>query len=237
MSPAEMAAAAADLEVASPEVVLRWAADRFAGRIGFATAFGPEGCVLLDVIGREKLAIDVFTLDTGLLFAETVQLWREMEGRYGIRIRGVQPTLTVDEQEARQGPNLWQHAPDVCCDQRKVQPLRRELLLFDAWITAIRRDQTPQRADAAVVERDAKFGLVKVNPLAAWSSAQVWARIRERGIPTNPLHERGYASIGCAPCTTPITAGEDPRAGRWRTFAKTECGLHGHFTGRSPKES
>jgi phosphoadenosine phosphosulfate reductase len=237
MSPAEIAAASAELAGASPEVVLRWATQRFPGRVGFATAFGPEGCVLLEVIAREKLAIDVFTLDTGLLFPETVRLWREIEDRYGVRVRGVRPTLTVAEQDAQYAPNLWQYAPDVCCDLRKVQPLRKELLLFDAWISAIRREQAPERAMAALVERDAKFGLVKVNPLVGWSSAEVWARIRERGIPTNPLHERGYPSIGCAPCTTPVLAGEDPRAGRWRAFAKTECGLHGRSTTKSTKGS
>ena len=151
MSAAEIVAAAREWEGAPPEAVLRWAADHFAGRIGFATAFGPEGCVLVDVVGREKLAIDVFTLDTGLLFPETVELWRLLEKRYGIRIRGVEPTLTLAEQEVQHGPALWQRAPDACCDLRKVQPLRRELLLFDAWITSIRRDQTPQRAGTAVV--------------------------------------------------------------------------------------
>jgi phosphoadenosine phosphosulfate reductase len=237
MSPAEIAAAAAELEGAPPEVALRWAVQQFPGRVGFATAFGPEGCVLLEAIAREKLAIDVFTLDTGLLFPETLKLWGELERRYGIRVRGVRPALTVAEQEVKHGPALWQRAPDLCCDLRKVQPLRVEMLQFDAWITAIRRDQTPERAGAAVVERDPKFGLVKVNPLAAWSSAEVWARVRERDIPTNQLHQRGYPSIGCVPCTTAVAPGEDPRAGRWRTFTKTECGLHGRFTSKPPKES
>ena len=237
MTPAEIASAAAELEGASPEQALRWVVQRFPGRVGFATAFGPEGCVLLEAIASEKLAVDVFTLDTGLLFPETVELWRELERRYGVRVRGVRPSLTVAEQEVKHGPALWQRAPDLCCEMRKVQPLRIEMLQFDAWITAIRRDQTPERAGAGVVERDAKFGLVKVNPLAAWTSADVWARVRERGIPTNPLHQLGYPSIGCAPCTTPVAPGEDPRAGRWRTFAKTECGLHGRFTSKFPKES
>ena len=237
MSPAELAAASAELEGQGPEAALRWTVQRFPGRVGFATAFGPEGCVLLEAIAREKLAIDVFTLDTGLLFPETVELWRELERRYGVRVRGVNPALTVAEQELKQGPALWLRAPDQCCDQRKVQPLRTEMLQFDAWITAIRRDQTPERAAAGIVERDPKFGLVKVNPLAAWSSAEVWARVRERDIPTNPLHQRGYPSIGCAPCTTPVADGEAPRAGRWRTFVKTECGLHGRFTPKSSKES
>jgi phosphoadenylyl-sulfate reductase (thioredoxin) len=237
MNPAEIAHAATELESAPAEAALRWAAARFPGRIGFATAFGPEGCVLLEAIAREKLAIDLFTLDTGLLFPETVELWHELERRYGVRVRGVTPALTVTEQELSHGPGLWQRAPDVCCNLRKVQPLRVEMLQFDAWVTAIRRDQTPERAGAGVVELDPKFGLVKVNPLAAWSSGEVWARVRERGIPTNPLHELGYPSIGCAPCTTAVGAGEDPRAGRWRTFSKTECGLHGRFTSKPPKES
>jgi phosphoadenosine phosphosulfate reductase len=237
MIPADIAGASAELEGAPPEAALRWVVRRFPGRVGFATAFGPEGCVLLEAIAREKLAVDVFTLDTGLLFPETVELWRELERRYGVRVRGVTPALTVAEQALQTGPALWQHAPDRCCDLRKVQPLRTEMLLFDAWITAIRRDQTPERAGAGVVERDPNFGLVKVNPLAAWTSAQVWARVRERRIPTNPLHERGYPSIGCAPCTSQVRPGEAPRAGRWRTFAKTECGLHGRFTSKPPKES
>jgi phosphoadenylyl-sulfate reductase (thioredoxin) len=237
MNPVEIAHAATELEGAPAEAALRWAAARFPGRVGFATAFGPEGCVLLEAIAREKLAVDIFTLDTGLLFPETVELWHELERRYGVRVRGVAPALTVAEQELSQGPALWQRAPDLCCDLRKVQPLRVEMLQFDAWISAIRRDQTPERAGAGVVERDPRFGLVKVNPLAAWSSADVWARVRERDIPTNALHGRGYPSIGCAPCTTAVLAGEDPRAGRWRTFAKTECGLHGRFTSKPPKES
>src|SRR2546425_3665329 len=127
MSPADIAAASARLEREPPEEALRWAAQRFAGRVGFATAFGPEGCVLLEAIAREKLAIDVFTLDTGLLFPETLELWRELERRYGVRVRGVKPALTVAEQELSHGPALWQHAPDLCCDLRKVQPLRIEM--------------------------------------------------------------------------------------------------------------
>ena len=230
MTPADIAAASAQLEGQGPEAALRWAAERFPGRVGFATAFGPEGCVLLEAIAREKLAVDIFTLDTGLLFPETVELWHALERRYGVRVRGVQPAVTVAEQDLKRGPALWLRAPDQCCDLRKVQPLRTEMLQFDAWITAIRRDQTPERATAGVVERDPKFGLVKVNPLAPWSSEDVWARVRERDIPTNPLHQRGFPSIGCAPCTTPVLPGEDPRAGRWRGTVKTECGLHSRPT-------
>jgi phosphoadenosine phosphosulfate reductase len=237
LDPAELARTGAELEGASAEAVLRWAAARFPGKIGFATAFGPEGCVLVDAIAREGLAIDIFTLDTGLLFPETVELWVSLERRYGIEIRAVRPAQGVAQQAATHGRALWRRLPDLCCELRKVEPLRAELSGLDAWITSIRRDQTRNRASARTVERDAKFGLAKVNPLLGWSAEEVWARIRERGIPTNSLHARGYPSIGCEPCTTPVAAGEDPRAGRWRTFEKTECGLHGRFTSPFPKET
>jgi len=214
------------LEGLPPEAVLAEALTTFGSRIGFATGFGPEGCVLVDVIARHRLPIDVFTLDTGLLFTETRVLWRQLEERYDLRIRGVVPRLDLDEQAAVHGDRLWERQPDGCCALRKVEPLAQELSGLDAWITAIRRDQTRERARARVVERDPRFGLVKVNPLVAWSHAQVRDYIREHDVPTNALHARGYPSIGCWPCTSPVLPGEDARAGRWRHRAKTECGLH-----------
>jgi phosphoadenylyl-sulfate reductase (thioredoxin) len=220
-----IARAAAELEGQTPLAILEWAAAH-AGRLTFATGFGAEGCVLVDLIARHGLAIDLFTLDTGLLFAETYELWRQLEARYGVTIRGVTPARTVDEQAAALGPELWRREPDRCCEQRKVEPLRRELARFDAWITAIRRDQTPERATARIVERDDRFGLVKINPLAAWSHDDVWAHLYAHDVPFNPLHERGYPSIGCEPCTSAIVPGEALRAGRWRGSAKRECGLH-----------
>ena len=213
------------LEGRPAEEILRLAADRFP-RITFATGFGAEGCALIDLIGRHRLPIDVFTLDTGLLFAETYELWRRLEQRYGIQIRSVQPGLTLEQQERAHGARLWETNPDRCCEIRKVLPLRAALAPFEAWIAAIRRDQTPDRAQAQILERDRRFDLIKVNPLAAWTSKEVWSYLRANSVPYNPLHDRGYASIGCAPCTSPIAPGEDPRAGRWRGRAKTECGLH-----------
>jgi len=195
------------------------------GRVGFATGFGAEGCVLVDVAARAGLPIDVFTIDTGTLFPETYALWNRLEARYGLTIRRV-AGLAADEPVPDGATPPWEADPDRCCELRKVLPLRAELRRFDAWVTAIRRDQTPDRANAAVVEWDEKFGLVKVNPLAAWSSKDVWQHVRAHEVPTNPLHERGYASIGCGPCTTPVGTGEDPRAGRWRGRTKKECGLH-----------
>jgi len=226
MSELDLTRSAAELEGRSPFEILRWAADRFAPRITFGTGFGAEGCVLIDLIGRHHLPIDLFTLDTGLLFRETYDLWRRLESHYGIIIRAVRPRLSVDEQAARHGPRLWERDPDRCCVLRKVLPLSEALSGFDAWISAIRRDQTPDRARSQVVERDARTGLIKVNPLATWTQQAVWAYVRAHDVPYNPLHDQGYASIGCWPCTSPVLPGEDPRAGRWRGRAKTECGLH-----------
>lgn len=218
--------AAAELEGRSPFEILKWAADRFAPRITFATGFGAEGCVLIDLIGRHHLPIDLFTLDTGLLFPETYDLWRRLESRYGILIRAVRPELSVEQQAARHGPGLWERDPDGCCHLRKVLPLQKALSGFDAWISAIRRQQTLDRARSQIVERDARTSLIKVNPLATWTQRAVWSYLQAHEVPYNPLHDHGYASIGCWPCTSPVLAGEDPRAGRWRGRAKTECGLH-----------
>ena len=221
---------AAELEGRPAADVLRWAVERYAHRLTFATGFGPEGCVLIDLIGRERLPIDLFTLDTGLLFEETYALWRVLEKRYGLRIRRVTPALTLEEQTQAHGDRLWQRAPDHCCAVRKIAPLEKELAGIDAWITAIRRDQTPERSRARVVEWDAKFGIAKVNPLAGWTKRDVWRHIVAHDVPYNPLHDLGYPSIGCRPCTSPVLPGEDDRAGRWRDSAKTECGLHARTT-------
>lgn len=212
--------------------ILRWAADRFPGRVTFATGFGLEGCAIIDLIARGSLPIDVFTLDTELLFPETYDLWRRLESRYGLTIRTVRPELTVDEQARAEGPELWGTDPDRCCELRKTRPLRGVLASFDAWISAIRRDQTPDRADAPVVGWDGRFGLVKVNPLVRWTFDEVRAYVRDHDVPFNPLHDRGYPSVGCMPCTTAVAPGEDPRAGRWRGREKKECGLHLRLPGQ-----
>jgi phosphoadenosine phosphosulfate reductase len=222
----EIEAAAVRLEHENAERVLEWAAKRFAPRLALATGFGPEGLVLLDIVATRGLAVDVFTLDTGLFFPETYALWHALEARYGRRIRAVRPALSVEQQAASEGEALWRRDPDRCCWLRKVVPLQRALAGHDAWLAAIRRDQTRVRAAARVVERDLRHGLVKVNPLLRWSSADVWSYLRRRQVPTNPLHERGYPSLGCWPCTSRVAAGEDARAGRWRGREKTECGLH-----------
>jgi phosphoadenylyl-sulfate reductase (thioredoxin) len=222
----DLEAASWRLEAHPPERILAVAAARFAPRIAFATGFGPEGCVLLDMIGRHRLPIDVFTLDTGLLFPETYDLWRRLEARYRLSIRAVRPALDVPAQSARYGERLWERDPDLCCSLRKVEPLRDALKGLDAWVTSIRREQTADRADAKVFEHDPRFDLVKVNPLASWRTAQVWDYLRAHDVPVSPLHARGYPSFGCVPCTSPVLPGEDARAGRWRGRTKNECGLH-----------
>lgn len=227
LQPTDLVSAASALEHRSPLEILRWACDRFSPRLTFATGFGAEGCVLIDLIGKHRLPIDVFTLDTGLLFPETYALWRRLEEKYDITIRAVRPAQTLEEQAKAHGPKLWERDPDLCCRLRKVEPLRRALTGFDAWITAIRRQQTAARAKALPVEHDPKFGLIKINPLVRLSHKDVWRYLIENDVPYNTLHDQGYPSIGCAPCTSPVAPGEDPRAGRWRGRAKTECGLHG----------
>jgi phosphoadenylyl-sulfate reductase (thioredoxin) len=222
-TPEELARLAEALEGKAPEEILAAVAPRFTGRIALANSFGAEDCVLVDVIARARLPVGVFTIDTGFLFAETYALWTRLEERYGLRFRALKADAPPLE------PGLappWERDPDACCDLRKVRPLREALAGLDAWVTGIRREQTPERATAKVVEWDARFGLVKVNPLAAWTSADVAEHVRRHEVPTNPLHARGYLSIGCAPCTSPVRPGEDPRAGRWRGQEKKECGLH-----------
>ncbi|MBI3646866.1 MAG: phosphoadenylyl-sulfate reductase [Acidobacteriales bacterium] len=208
------------------EEILDWSLHRFDRQIAMASGFGIEGIVLIDMAVQLRPDIRVFTLDTGLLFPETYELMEKIERRYGIEVERLKPALTVAEQERQHGPALWLCTPDRCCYMRKVEPLRAKLSTLGAWITAIRRDQTPDRAQAQKVEWDAKFGLVKINPLCDWTSGMVWDYVRKHRLPYNRLHDQGYPSIGCTPCTRPVAIGEDPRSGRWANFVKTECGLH-----------
>ncbi len=224
----DVAALAAALEGRPPGEILAAAAARHPGRIALACSFGAEDCLLVELVARHRLPVAIFTLDTGHLFPETYALWRALEARTGLAIRAAPGGPPA----AAPGETPWETDADACCDARKVVPLRTALADLGAWVTGIRRDQTPERASARVLEWDARFGLEKVNPLAGWTSEQVWAELRREGVPVNPLHARGYPSIGCAPCTSPSRPGEDPRAGRWRGSAKKECGLH--LTPRRP---
>lgn len=214
------------LELESAEAVLRWALREFGPDVALATGFGAEGCVLIRMLSEIDRNARIFYLDTDLLFPETYELIGVLEARYGVCFEQRTSRLSLTAQADRYGERLWERDPDVCCRLRKVEPLREILSGLRAWITAIRRDQTQARTGARVVERDRKFDLIKINPLAAWSSRDVWRYIKEHDVPYNPLYDLGYNSIGCQPCTTLVQIGENDRAGRWRGIAKTECGLH-----------
>ena len=215
-----------EFETASPAVILRWAVEEFGLDVALATGFGAEGCVLVAMLSAISKDTRIFYLDTDLLFPETYALRDQLEARYGVRFERRAARLSLENQAAAYGERLWERRPDECCRLRKVEPLKEVLTGLRAWVTAIRRDQSPARAGIGVVERDEKFGLIKINPLAAWSARDVWNYISKHDVPYNPLHDRGFPSIGCVPCTTPVQIGEAPRAGRWRGTGKTECGIH-----------
>ncbi|HEY6328002.1 MAG TPA: phosphoadenylyl-sulfate reductase [Blastocatellia bacterium] len=218
--------AAETLEDRSPLEILEWAFEQFPGQLTLATAFGAEGIALIDMAVRVNPNVDIFSLDTGFFFPETYRLWDEVEKKYGISIRRMTPALSPTEQDQVHGPRLWERDPNLCCAIRKLAPLQHALAGFDGWITAIRRDQTPSRANAKTVEWDRRWQKVKMNPLARWARDDVWRYVIGNKLPYNPLHDVGYSSIGCTHCTRAVGAGEDERAGRWAGSEKTECGLH-----------
>ena len=222
----DLDAANRELADARPQDVLRWAVETYGPKLTMATAFGPEGCAILHMLAEIDPAVRVFNLDTGYQFAETLELRDRIAGRYGIEVELVRADRTVGEYEAANGGPIYRTDPDRCCRDRKLVPLRRAVEGYDAWISAIRADQSSHRAKADVVGWDAKFGLAKINPLLRWTKRDVWAFVVTNDVPYNPLHDRGYPSIGCWPCTRPVDGGGDERAGRWAGQAKTECGLH-----------
>ena len=225
----ELKAISDRFEQSEPHEILQWAVDTYGSGLTMATAFGAEGCALLAMLGetvRNGRSVHVFNLETGYQFAETLELRERIREKYGIEVEYVRAPETVGEMEARFGGPIYGTDPDECCRIRKVAPLKDALEGRTAWVTAIRRDQTSHRAQADIVEWDPKFNLVKINPLANWSKEEVWAYITINEVPYNPLHDQGYPSIGCWPCTKAIAPGEDERAGRWSTSAKLECGLH-----------
>lgn len=221
----DLAAVSRSLGGRSPAEILDWATRRYSPGLTMATAMGAEGCCLVAMLASIGRPVRVFNIDTDYQFEETLETKARLEEKYGITIERVHASLTREEIEAIHGPDLWKRDPVACCRIRKVEPLRETVAGAAAWISAIRRDQTPDRAKAEIVEWDAKFDLVKINPLLAWTWKDVWSYIHTHDVPFNPLHERGYPSIGCRPCTKPPAEGADPRSGRWNG-ERTECGLH-----------
>jgi phosphoadenosine phosphosulfate reductase len=196
--------------------------DRFHPRLLLACSFQQEESVLIDLLVRVEPKARIFTLDTSVLFPETYETWKAMEAHWGIRIESFSG-MTLAQQAAEHGDELWERDPDACCAIRKVGPLDEALGQVDGWLTGVRRDQAPTRATTRKIDWDAKHRIWKAAPLADWSEKDVWRYIHENGLPYNPLHDRGYASIGCTHCTVPAA----DRSGRWAGSGKLECGLHG----------
>lgn len=216
-------------EAKQPQDMLAYAIEKYQPKIVLACSFGAEDVVLVDMVHRINTAVPLFYLDTDFLFPETYATRERVIEQYELRpaqVIQVKSLLTPQQQAESYGEELWTREPDRCCHLRKVEPLTRVLKGYSAWITGIRRDQAPSRANAGLIEWDQKFELVKINPLARWTSADVWTYIKVYEVPYNPLHDQNYPSIGCTYCTAPVAPGDDPRAGRWKNFAKTECGLH-----------
>lgn len=212
------------------EQILEWAWERFGPRAAIGTSFQGAGLVMLHLAKERGLRFPVFTLDTGLLFPETLEVKRRLEEFLEIKIESMQPDLTPEEQAGAHGPELWKRDPDLCCTMRKVLPLQNKLGELDCWITGLRRQQSETRAAIGIIElyvfdESTSRDIVKLNPMANWPREDVWKYIRKHRIPYNPLQDQGYRSIGCWPCTRKA-GGDDERAGRWVGFNKVECGIH-----------
>ncbi|TXI52891.1 MAG: phosphoadenylyl-sulfate reductase [Mycobacterium sp.] len=215
---------AAELDGADAATLLAWTDEHFGGN--YVVASNMQDAVLVDLASRIRPGVDVLFLDTGYHFAETIGTRDAVEAVYDIRVVNVTAEHTVAEQDELLGKDLFARDPNECCRLRKVSPLRKALQGYSAWVTGIRRLESPTRANAPLVSFDEAFGLVKINPLAAWTDEDIQAYIDANGVLVNPLVDEGYPSIGCAPCTATPAEGADPRSGRWLGSAKTECGLH-----------
>lgn len=224
--PEQIESANAHLLNSSVSEILEWSFETYGDEFALATGFGPSGIVLMHLVSRLRPETTVFYLDTGFLFDETYRLRDELADRFGLNFARIAPEITPEEQAALHGPALWEREPDQCCATRKVAPLRSFLGSYQAWATGIRRDQSRTRRNIEIVSWDQANGLIKLCPLAEWTSEDVWTYLRLHDLPYNPLHDRGFPSIGCTHCTRPVARGEDERAGRWSGLQKTECGIH-----------
>ncbi|MCC5943050.1 MAG: phosphoadenylyl-sulfate reductase [Balneolaceae bacterium] len=208
------------------EEILIWSVENFGDEIALGTGFGASGVILIHMVYKLQLPMKIFCLDTNLLFDETYALWKQLELRYGKKIESAATALSLSEQAAAYGNNLWKTDPDRCCHIRKVLPLQRYLSDKKAWISGIRKSQTEHRRNAQKIERDALNNVIKINPLLNWTDSMIWDTIHQNDIPYHRLYDEGYPSIGCRPCTAPANGNGSPRAGRWENLEKTECGIH-----------
>ncbi|WP_172798181.1 phosphoadenylyl-sulfate reductase [Mycobacterium sp. GA-1285] len=223
---------AAELDGASANDLLRWTDEHFgdaggpANGSGYVVASNMQDAVLIDLAAKVRPGVDILFLDTGYHFVETIGTRDAVEAVYDVNIVNVTAEKSVAEQDELFGKNLFAREPNECCRMRKVEPLSKALRGYSAWVTGIRRVEAPTRANAPLISWDKAFGLVKINPLAAWTDEDMQAYIDANGVLVNPLVYEGYPSIGCAPCTAKPVEGADPRSGRWAGTGKIECGLH-----------
>jgi phosphoadenosine phosphosulfate reductase len=225
--PWELAWEAEHLEEAQPQEILEWAVETYGEGLALSASFGgPEGMALIDMISKITDKVTILTIDTGFLFEETHEFREEVMRRYRLPLEVLRPELSVEEQVERYGERMRTCSPDLCCQVRKIEPLEKALKGYEAWMTGIRREQTPQRASTRVLAWEGRYATAKIAPLAGWGAEQVWGYVEENDVPVNPLLKRGYKSIGCEPQTRPVSPEEEARAGRWSGTEKTECGLH-----------
>ncbi|MGB2695366.1 MAG: phosphoadenylyl-sulfate reductase [Dehalococcoidia bacterium] len=226
-TPEELANLSLGFEGQAPEAVMRWAAGEFFPDLVLACSFGgPSGMVLVDIMAKIEPQVEIFYLDTDFLFPETYETRDRVIERYGMKAVAYKSDYTPEQQAAEFGAELWKSNPDLCCNLRKVIPNKRALEGKRAWISGIRRDQASSRRETPLVQWDEKFGLVKINPLATWTEADVWKYVIDNDVPYNPLHNKSYPSLGCTYCTKPVIEGDDLRSGRWQGLDKEECGIH-----------
>jgi phosphoadenosine phosphosulfate reductase len=237
IDPEEVRHLAAKFEDMPLTDILRWTWDQYGPSAAIGTSFQGAGLVMIHHAVKAGLPFPIFTLNTQLLFPETMELKDRLEKFFEAEIEGLVPEQTPEEQAIAEGPELWKTKPDLCCTLRKVMPLQKKLEQLSVWMTGLRRQQSDTRQRTQILELY-KFDvlrdryILKLNPMAPWAREQVWAYIKEYQIPYNPLHDRGFRSIGCWPCTRATDAGENERAGRWTGFDKAECGIH-TFLGES----
>lgn len=213
-------------EQGTAESVLSWAIETFGTGLTIGTSFGTSGLVLMDLAIKVQPDVDIFYIDTGYFFPETNKLIDQIQNHYQRSLRRVQPEQTVTQQTEEYGPMLYQRDPDLCCQLRKVAPLRTALQDSTAWATSIRRDQASTRSKTPAITWNERHSVVKIAPLINWREDEIWQYVHTHKLPYNQLHDQNYPSIGCAPCTRPVQPGEDLRAGRWQGKSKIECGLH-----------
>ncbi|WP_017728246.1 phosphoadenylyl-sulfate reductase [Halalkalibacterium ligniniphilum] len=208
--------------------VIKWAYNTFGEEeLVYACSMGAEGMVLLDLISKVKPDASIVFLDTDFHFKETYELIDKVKERYpSFNLKLVKPALTPDEQAKVHGDRLWERKPDLCCQIRKLQPLEKELSNYKAWMSGLRREQSPTRKNTQFVNEDKRFQSIKICPLIHWTNEEIWMYIKLHKLPYNELHDKNYPSIGCEHCTLPVKEGEDERSGRWANTTKTECGLH-----------